>query len=224
MRMRHSAPQSGFSLIELVVGLAILTVIMSAAFSLMARGQQSFDSNQILSQSHQNAEFALQRVGEIIRGSGCNPTNVTSINSLQFVQSGSTTASIRVLSDMDGDGAFTDLVTTSSTSTAWAIDPRYLILSAEDVTIEYFADATTVTTSSGTVSIPGRSITLKDNASSTPTPVVIAQNIMDFQAVPSADGRDVLVSVTAGPNPPFSANDPRYRTYTTGTRIRLRNR
>jgi Tfp pilus assembly protein PilW len=222
--MRTHANESGFSLVEFIIGVGILTVLMGTAFTLMARGQQSFDSNQILAQSHQNAEFAVQRVSEIIRGSGCNPTNVSTVNSLQFVQSGSSTSSIRVKSDMDGDGAFNDLVTASSTGTAWAIDPQYLILSAEDVTIAYYASTTTVTVGSTTVSIPGRCITLMDNTASSPTPVVIAQNIVAFQAVPSADAREVLLSVTAGPNPPFLPSDPRYRTYATGTRIRLRNR
>jgi len=222
--MNKHSNESGFSLIEFAIGVAILTIIMSAAFSLMTRGQQSFDSNQILSQSHQNAEFAVQRVSEIIRGSGCNPTQTSTVNSLQFVQSGATTSSIRVKSDMDGDGNFLDLVAASSTSSAWEIDPRYLILSAEDVTLDYYATTTSVTTSSGTVTVPGRCITLTDNQSATPTPVVIAQNILAFQAVPSTDAREVTLSVTAGPNPPFTAADPRYRTYSTGSRIRLRNR
>jgi prepilin-type N-terminal cleavage/methylation domain-containing protein len=222
--MHRSTPEAGFSLVELVVGVGILSVLMGAAFTLMARGQQSYDANQLLTQSHQNAEFAVQRVSEIIRGSGCNPTNASTVNALQFVQSGNTTSSIRVKSDMNGDGTFTDLVTSSTTSSAWAIDPKYLILSAEDVTIEYYATATTVTVASSTVDIPARSITIKDNSAPTPTPYVIAQNIMDFQAVLSADSREVLLTITAGPNTPFSATDPRYRSYTTGTRIRLRNR
>jgi prepilin-type N-terminal cleavage/methylation domain-containing protein len=223
--MRQPPQEHGFSLVEFVVGLAILTVIMGTAFSLMTRGQQSFDANQILSQSHQNAEFAVQRVSEIIRGAGCNPTNTSTVNSLQFVQSGATTSSIRVKSDMDGDGGLTDLVTGSPSPSAWAIDPRYLILSAEDVTIAFYSSPTTVTVGTGTVSIPGNSITITDNQASPPTgPIVIAQNIVAFQAVPSADAREVTISVTAGPNPPFTLNDPRYRTYETGTRIRLRNR
>jgi Tfp pilus assembly protein PilW len=218
--MKKNSREAGFSLIELVIGVGILTVIMGAAFNLMVHGQRSFDSNQILAQSHQNAEFAVQRVSEIIRGAGCNPTNVSTVNALQFVQNTGSTASIRVKSDMNGDGDFTDLVTTSSSANAWAISPQYLILSAEDVTIAYYATATVV----GSATIPGRTITIMDNTASTPAPVVIAQNITAFQAVPSADQREVVLSITAGPNPPFLPTDPRFRTYSTGSRIRLRNR
>jgi prepilin-type N-terminal cleavage/methylation domain-containing protein len=218
--MQQHTNESGFSLIELVVGIGILTVLMGAAFNLMVRGQQSFDSNQILAQAHQNAEFAVQRVSEIIRGSGCNPTQVSTVNSLQFVQNAGSTSSIRVKSDMDGDGTFNDIVALNSASASWAISPEYLILSAEDVTIAYYPTATTV----GGTTVPGRCITIADNVGSNTAPVVIAQNITAFKAEPTSNFKEVIVTITAGPNPPFQATDPRFRTYTTGTRIRLRNR
>ena len=47
--MKHSSADSGFSLIELLIAVGILTIIMGAAFQLMVKSQTNFDANLILS-------------------------------------------------------------------------------------------------------------------------------------------------------------------------------
>lgn len=214
--MRTRNAESGFSLIELVVSVGILMVVLSVAFTLASRSQSMSMGTQILAQAHENADFAMQRVTEIIRGSGSNPTNGTTINSLNFVQSGGSTSSITVKSDLNGDGDTLDYVTnvvgttTSVGTTVGSADARYFIIASEDVTISFDA--------------AGNTILMKDNTTAGSTPIILAQNVIGFSAVPTSDSREVNITVEAGPTLDIPRTDARYRSYTATGAIKLRNR
>jgi prepilin-type N-terminal cleavage/methylation domain-containing protein len=203
--------QQGFSLIELVVTLAILTLVMGAAFTLMARSQQSFDANQLLAEAHQNADFAVTRITELIRAAGSNPRSTTTVNWTNFLSypDASNIGEIRIMSDLDGDGAFDDHVEGAGA--------KYFLLNDEDVTISYNDADDTIEMVSN---VPGG---LSD-------PVVIAEHILNFEVELYQDYqgvtnfRQVQVRITAGPSRAVNASDPRYRTFTTAADIRLRNR
>src|SRR5689334_9912736 len=100
--MKNASPQSGFSLLELVVSVAILGIIMGSAFQLMGTSQISFDRNQVQAEAHANADFAAGRVTEIIRGAMSNPANITLVNPFLITQPDGET-SIDIKSDLDGD-------------------------------------------------------------------------------------------------------------------------
>lgn len=214
--------EGGFSLLELVVVCAILTVVMGAAFGLMASTQQSFDRNQMLAEAHQNADFAVLRLTELVRGAGANPNGVSFVNNIAGIsnkEAGSNTNSnrvIRIQSDLNCDGATNQRVTVTGSN--------YYLLSSEDVTLKFYPTATTV---SG-VTIPEHTLCMIDNTPGTNpsqgVPVVLAANILDFDCTVAADPREVTVKLTAGPSKNVAANDPRYTAFTRTTQIRLRNR
>jgi prepilin-type N-terminal cleavage/methylation domain-containing protein len=218
----HSAAEHGFSLIELMIVVAILTIITGAAFALMQRTQESFDRNQLLAEAHQNADFAVVRVTELVRGAGCNPRQISAINEQNLVSNkdyGSSTVNthlLRMLADLDCDGAVISRVSSSGS--------QYYILSSEDVTLKYFD----VQTTDHSVVVPAHSLCMIDNTpGSNPdqfVPVVLASNIIGFDCTVGSDPRTITLTVTAGPSKNVSPNDPRYVTFTRTCDIRLRNR
>ena len=222
-RQSVSAPQAGFSLLELVISVAILTIVMGAAFQLMANSQQAFDRNELLAEAHQNADFAVVRVAEMVRGAGVNPSNVSTINNIPFVSNKETPTStadpklIRLLSNYNGDLDYDDQVTDVS------LGATYYILTSEDVTLKFYAQDTDV---GNGVTVPGHSICFIDNTSSANhTPVVLASNIVDVDfTVPTANPLQMTISITGGPSKNVSPTDPRYITFTRTMQIRLRNR
>jgi prepilin-type N-terminal cleavage/methylation domain-containing protein len=219
--MNGAGKESGFSLLELVVSVAVMTVVMGTAFLLMTRSQVSFDANQIQAEAHENAAFGLNRVSEIVRGAGSNPSNIATVNALNFLTNPDA-SSVRVKSDLNGDGDVTDRIEAGGGASS-----QYFIIASEDVTLRYYPTDTTV---NGTL-IPGRTICMIDNTPLTGTtgsydltPIVIVQNVLDFSCPVGANPREIMLTITAGPSRPMSQSDPRYRSYTTSTRIRLRNR
>jgi prepilin-type N-terminal cleavage/methylation domain-containing protein len=215
---------AGFSLLEVVVVTAILTIIMGAAFELMNRSQASFDRNQLLAEAHQNADFAIVRVTELVRGAGASPNGATA-GSVQGVSNKETDASadntelIRIRSDLDGDTAFDDRVDSTTTT-----DAKYYILSSEDITVKFFKDG------DATHDIPANTLALVDNTPDTGgsaiqgVPFVLAEHINDFKAEISGDGASVTLTIEAGPSSITDPTDPRWVTFTRVMQVRLRNR
>jgi prepilin-type N-terminal cleavage/methylation domain-containing protein len=204
--------EHGFSLVELVVTVAILTVVMGAAFMLMTRSQTSFDANQSLAEAHQNADFAVNRITELIRGAGSNPDNIGTVDWLDFlnyVNDGDKT-SIHIMSDLNGDGDFIDDVSEEAGA-------QYFIMAAEDVYIQYNETDRTLELVNN---VPGADT----------TPVTLAEHILFFEVelYRDMDGnenfKEARVTVEAGPSRAIDAEDPRFRTFTTQSEIRLRNR
>jgi prepilin-type N-terminal cleavage/methylation domain-containing protein len=213
--------ENGFSLIELVVVVAILTIIMGAAFQLMTNSQVSYDRNQILAEAHQNADFAVTRVSELLRGSGANPERNASINELDFIQNKQNPTDsfdpsiVRIRSDLNGDTDLDDRVTASGS--------QYFLLASEDVTLKYFQNPTTV----GGRNIPGNTICIIDNTTGEGqgVPYILAEHIVSFKCpVTPPIPAEVTVTIEAGPSRAVAPGDPRYITFTRVMQIRLRNR
>lgn len=203
--MDSTTRESGFSLLELVVSVAILTVIMTIAFRLMVQSQIGFDAVQIQAESHQNAEFAVHRVTEIIRGAGANPLNLVSTTGVQFIENpGSDTSRVRVKSDLDANGRFTDVVTTTGAGA--------FIVASEDVTIQHNATAQT--------------LEIVDNNTTGSLPITIAENILDFRCPVNQTGyypHSVLITIIAKSSRQLPLNDPRNLSITMTTQVQLRN-
>jgi prepilin-type N-terminal cleavage/methylation domain-containing protein len=220
-RSAHRA-ESGFSLIELVVAVGVLTIILGAAFQLMTASQVSYDRNQILAEAHQNADFASVRIAELIRSAGANPNSTTTINGLNFITNKQNTgdpdntALLHIRSDLDGD-KLTDHRVTGT------VEARYFLLSSEDITIQWYPNDTTV----GGVAVPAHTICMIDNTPGTGqgVPIVLAEHIVNFECpVTPPVPEQLTLTLEAGPSKPIPTTDPRYITFTRVMQIRLRNR
>jgi prepilin-type N-terminal cleavage/methylation domain-containing protein len=228
--MRRASSQSGFSLVELIVSMAVLLIVMAAAFNILDRCLTSFDTNQILSEAHANSDFAVIRITEILRGAGANPGALTSVSTGYLTSTSQTVGTttytnsiITLKSDLNGNGVLTDRVAASGSLS--------FIISSEDLELRFVPPGGATIYG---VTVPGNTIVQIDN---TPNPagqtgyhipVVLAQNITGFscQLFPTgtANPKEALLSITAGPSRTMLPTNPRYRTFTTSVRVKLRNR
>lgn len=62
-----------FSLLELLVSVALITLLMSAVFSFMLQVQKRFQGNQVVSESNQSARAALELITQEVGQAGFNP-------------------------------------------------------------------------------------------------------------------------------------------------------
>ena len=75
----HSYPQpqgaraSGFSLLEMLASVTIITLLMSAVFTFMFQAQKRFQGNVVTSESNQSARAALEVLTQEIGQAGYNP-------------------------------------------------------------------------------------------------------------------------------------------------------
>ncbi len=223
MSITTTTAEKGFSLLELVVALGVMSIIMGVAFNLMTSSQSSFDRSKLMAESRENADFAVSRITELIRGAGANPEGSSTINALNFISNKETETStpdptvVRILSDFDGDGRVDGRVDAASPA-----DSKYYVVSSEDMTVKYFRDAVTT----GGVDIPANSVCLIDN---TPgdgqgVPRVLATRIVDFSCPVGANPREVTMTLTAGSSHDVAPTDPRFVSFTRVSQIRLRNR
>lgn len=204
--------ESGFSLMELIMSLLVLTIVMGIAFSLLNRFQQSYRYEEAHADAQRNARFAVARLNEIIRSAGTNPTANTTVNPTNFVSllapttaSGTaiSSSSIQLRSDLNGDtfntatiSAISDVIVTSENVTLWldAANSRIMM-----------DDNTVIPPMSVTIAESIRSITFTDpNGASNTNKAIQVQ----------------LVAVPSG----IATGDPRYREVSYNATIRLRNR
>jgi len=195
----------GFSLLEVTVGLAVLTIIMGMAFTLLNNFQQSYQREEAYADAARNARFAVSRLEEIVRSAGTNPTGKTAVNWLTFVDfgGGNSSSSLHLISDLNGDAATTSTITSDSD----------VIITSENVTLRL--DTATNT------------IVMVDNnqpIGSTRRTVPIAENVRSLTFTdPDGSRRQVdvdLYAVSAG----IPITDKRYREVHYTANIRLRNR
>lgn len=76
--MRHlRARQAGTTLVELVVGLAIGTVLVLGTLSLMEQAQKAYMQGSEATDLQQNIRVGMDRIVRIVQTAGVNPTNQT---------------------------------------------------------------------------------------------------------------------------------------------------
>ena len=69
----HDSPESGFSLLEMLAAVVIITLLMSALFQFMFQVQKRFQGNVAISESNQGARTALEVMSQEIGQAGFNP-------------------------------------------------------------------------------------------------------------------------------------------------------
>jgi len=215
------ANEAGFSLIEFIVAAAILIIILGTAFQLNVLLQRRFEPAQMMVQAHANADFAVLRTADIVRGAGANPANASLFNTLGYLENPDA-ASVRIRSDYNGDGDVVDRHGTVQNN------PDYYLVTSEDVTLRWFRDETAY----NDLRVPAFSLAMIDNTpdppgTSTPSqdvPVVIASNIRYFSCTPTGTPvTEALLTIVAGPTQPIPGVNPADMEFTRTLRIPLRN-
>jgi len=205
--MKLNSNEQGFSLIEVTIGLGVMTTVMGIAFMLLNGFQLSYQREEAYADAARNARFAVSRLEEIVRSAGTNPTGRTAVNWLTFVDFGGATvnssSSLHLISDLNGDGATTSTIAANSD----------VIITSENVTLSL--DTATNT------------IVMVDNnqpVDSTRRTVPIAENIRSLTFTdPDGSRRQVDVDLRAVPSG-VATSDIRYREVHFTANIRLRNR
>ena len=210
--MEKSDNQSGFSFMEVMIALTVLTVIMGVAFLLLSRFQRTYRYEEAYADAQRNARFAVARLNEIIRSAGTNPTATTSVNPTNFAvllppttTSGTavTSSSIQLRSDLNGDRLNTTSVSANSD----------VIVTSENVTLRLDAE--------------NRRIVMDDNTVNPVSSVPIADHIRSVTFTDlngtSNTNKAIKVQIVAIPSG-IPDNDPRFREVSYTTVIRLRNR
>lgn len=209
--MKPATNQSGFSLMELVIGLMLITIVTGVSISLLSRFQTSYRYEEAYADAQRNARFALSRLNEIIRSAGTNPTGKMTVNQTDFAVlisptisgTASTSNSIRLKSDLNGDTLNTANISANSD----------VIVTSEDVTLRLDAVNRRIMMDDNTVS-PVQSIPIADN--------IISLSFTDPNGS-TRTNKTIIVNLVAVPNG-IIQGDKRYREVAYSGAIRLRNR
>jgi prepilin-type N-terminal cleavage/methylation domain-containing protein len=79
------AAESGFSLAEMLVSVAIITLLMSAVFTFMGQAQKRYQGSAVIAEANQGARAALEVMAQEIGQAGYNPSftnNKTASNAI----------------------------------------------------------------------------------------------------------------------------------------------
>ena len=93
--------EQGFTIVELVVGLAISLILMGIAVKIFLVQQRAYNVQGQLSEMQQNIRAATDMIVRETKMAGYNPTGA-SFNGITY-----DTSQLRILADLDGDGAAT---------------------------------------------------------------------------------------------------------------------
>jgi prepilin-type N-terminal cleavage/methylation domain-containing protein len=203
--MKPETHENGFSLIEVMISLAIITLVLGIAFGVLSRFQVSYRYELGYVDAQRNGRFAVARLNEIIRSAGTNPTGKTAVNWLTFVDfgGGDSSSTLALKSDLDGDGATTSTLGSNTD----------VIIASENVTLQLNSSTNT--------------IEMVDNNQPTGSArriLPIAENIRSVTfSDPDGTRREVDVTLSAVPSG-IATSDPQYREVQFTTMIRLRNR
>ena len=91
---------AGFSLVELLVSVAIIVLLMSAVFPFLFESQKKYQTNQVVSEANQSARAALEVVSQEIGQAGFNP-NFTTAKTSSAVVTVSSSPQCVTLSNID---------------------------------------------------------------------------------------------------------------------------
>jgi prepilin-type N-terminal cleavage/methylation domain-containing protein len=203
--MKSPNNESGFSLLEVTVALAVMTTVMGVAFMLLNNFQLAYQREEAYADAARNARFAVSRLEEIVRSAGTNPTGKTAVNWLSFVDfgGGNLGSSLHLISDLNGDSATSSTIAANSD----------VIITSENVTLS--------------LDTVNNRIVMVDNnqpVDSTRRTVPIAENIRSLTFTdPDGSRREVDVDLIAVPSG-VPITDKRYREVHFTANIRLRNR
>ena len=203
--MKRETNEQGFSLLEIMISLTIITLILGIAFGVLSRFQVSYRYELGYVDAQRNGRFAVARLNEIIRSAGTNPTGKTAVNWLTFVDfgGGNSSSTLVLKSDLDGDGATTSTLGSNTD----------VIIASENVTLQLNSSTNT--------------IEMVDNNQPTGSArriLPIAENIRSLTfSDPDGTRREVDVTLSAVPSG-IATSDPQYREVQFTTTIRLRNR
>ncbi|MBW7897201.1 hypothetical protein B188_02360 [Candidatus Brocadiaceae bacterium B188] len=92
----------GFTLIEVVIGLAICLILMGVTVSIFNIQRKSYSTQERVAEMQQNVRAAMDMMVREIRMAGYDPTNYGLIGI-----GTNTTTSIQILADLDGNGTTT---------------------------------------------------------------------------------------------------------------------
>ena len=203
--MKLTSSEEGFSLIEVTIGLAVMTTIMGMAFMLLNNFQLAYQREDAYADAARNARFAVSRLEEIVRSAGTNPTGKTAVNWLSFVDfgGGNSNSSLGLISDLNGDAATTSTIAADSD----------VIITSENVTLRLDSNTNTIVMVDNNLAVD-----------STRRTVPIAENIRSLTFTdPDGSRRQVDVDLYAVPSG-VPISDKRYREVHFTANIRLRNR
>jgi Tfp pilus assembly protein PilW len=106
---RACRQQSGTTLVEIVIGLAVSAVLIAGVLTLMQQTQKSYLHSSVTIDLQQNVRVAMDRMTRVIQAAGVNPDNQTWGGATEndsaftaFRQAGRNC--IRVYADLNGDG------------------------------------------------------------------------------------------------------------------------
>jgi type IV pilus assembly protein PilW len=95
--------QAGFSLTELLISIAVASILLAAISTYFAYQNRSYAAQNQLTEMNENTRAALDLLEREIRLAGYNPTRAT-FNGIPYNAS---SATLDLYQDLDGDGAIT---------------------------------------------------------------------------------------------------------------------
>jgi type IV pilus assembly protein PilW len=110
MRRRGVLDQTGFTLAELMVAIAVTALIMGGLFALLLGGQQNYALGSNQADAQQSARVALNRMMQEIRGAGYNPSADPALFSAITAQSAT---GFTIQNDWNGNGVIETAVTST---------------------------------------------------------------------------------------------------------------
>lgn len=201
---KQRSQEAGFSVIELLISVGMMTLIMGATLNLLFSSQRIYSREQTTADAQENARFAISRLSEIIRGAGNNPASIQTFNPLTStsvtnngtaVAPGTSGNRVTIFADYNGNGTFNDNISSSDN-----------IISSENMTLR----------------LNGTTIEAVDN---TPGGVIspLAQDIQSVTFTEAIDRRSITITLTARSSR-ATPGDTNYHTVTMSSSVRLRNR
>lgn len=100
----RTTDQRGFSLIELLLSLAVLVLVMSGVYGMLIQNARINKSQQMASEAQANARSCLQIVVQKLRTAGWDPTNAGFAGLVLDPDTSDDVSQIEVYSDLNADG------------------------------------------------------------------------------------------------------------------------
>lgn len=116
IRSRKRLASAGFSLLELLASVAVMTVVAGAAIAALGYSQKSYTSTQARANMHAGVRSAAELMGQEIgqAGAAVNGTGVYP----QGILSSSTATTLTIIGDINGDGSLVQVQYVCDASTS----------------------------------------------------------------------------------------------------------